>query len=175
MGWLVWAVDTLGEDRIPWVLIAFIGEADAAVTGHAVAVSLHCHHSSHSFGAHARRNRARLQPVLALLVDSIDLVKRSSDETLDWRNRLARASILSTCLLVEAAANCCVDSLPHHAKFRESIDKLQPLAKLETFLASPARDQLLIAAITASKKSMSYGSCVTPLYIPSGRSKKLGN
>lgn len=73
-------------------------------------------------------------PFWPLLVDAIDLTNRSTVEDAPSRDVLARTSILCTCLLIEAAANCCIDALPHQMKLREALDKLPALAKLELFL-----------------------------------------
>jgi hypothetical protein len=47
---------------------------------------------------------------------------------------LARASIISSMLTLEAAANCCLDVLPWPRALRDDIDKLPALSKLELFL-----------------------------------------
>ena len=47
---------------------------------------------------------------------------------------LARASIISSMLTLEAAANCCLDILPWPRALRDDIDKLPALSKLELFL-----------------------------------------
>jgi len=47
---------------------------------------------------------------------------------------LARASIMSSMLTIEAAANCCLDVVPWPRVLRDDIDKLPALSKLELFL-----------------------------------------
>lgn len=49
-------------------------------------------------------------------------------------NRYARSSVIAAALSVECAANCLIHSLELSATLRTELDKLSPLAKIETYL-----------------------------------------
>lgn len=73
---------------------------------------------------------------LDLLCDSVILAQRSFDvsEYDEAQFSLARASIMSSVFMLECAANCCLDCLPHGRRFLEDLDKLPFLSKFEVFL-----------------------------------------
>lgn len=56
---------------------------------------------------------------------------------------LARASIVSSMLTLECAANCCVDVLPWPRCLLDDIDKMPALSKLEIFLKSRDSEKML--------------------------------
>jgi len=73
--------------------------------------------------------------VMTLLTDSIRLAMEAQrfDDN-DFCNTLARASIVSSVLYVEACANCCVDLLQLPAQFAAEVDRMSTAAKLDLFL-----------------------------------------
>jgi hypothetical protein len=74
-----------------------------------------------------------------LLHDSINLlyaaydVDRETDDH-DIERAYSRGSMLSTLLLFECAANCCIDALHLDGQFANDVDKLPFLSKFELFL-----------------------------------------
>lgn len=73
--------------------------------------------------------------ITTLLADSISLAMESErHEDLDVRNTLARASIVSSVLFLEACANCCLDLLGLGTRFSDEVDRLPTIAKYDLFL-----------------------------------------
>jgi hypothetical protein len=74
-----------------------------------------------------------------LLYDAVLLAYMSSDlrkedESTTRPNSLARASVVSSILSFECAANCCIGSLSRSRALLDDIDKLPFLSKFELFL-----------------------------------------
>ena len=72
---------------------------------------------------------------MTLLTDSIRLAMEAQrfDDN-DFRNTLARASIVSSVLYVEACANCCIDLLELPSQFGAEVDRMSTAGKLDFFL-----------------------------------------
>ena len=73
--------------------------------------------------------------IATLVSDGVALAieaERNSD--LELQNALARASIVSSVLFLEASANCCIDLLALGGKFAGEIDRLPTIAKFDVFL-----------------------------------------
>ncbi|AWI79496.1 hypothetical protein CEW87_09010 [Parazoarcus communis] len=70
-----------------------------------------------------------------LLADAAFQHRCATAESDSFRmNRYARASVIAAALSVECAANCLIHSLELSATLRTELDKLSPLAKVETYL-----------------------------------------
>ena len=70
-----------------------------------------------------------------LVCDSIYQHKLANKESNSFHeNRHARSSIISSALLIESCANCLLSSLDISSKLGVDIDKLNVLAKFETYL-----------------------------------------
>jgi hypothetical protein len=82
-------------------------------------------------------------PFWPLLVDAIELAQKGRENAYPWRPRFARTSIMCSSLLPEAAANCCIESLAHQHQFRQAVDRLPALAKLELFLGLSVTGKML--------------------------------
>lgn len=73
--------------------------------------------------------------ISTLVADSIDLAMDAEiNGDIDQQNRLARASIVSSLLFLEATANCCLDLLNLGSRFASEIDRLPTIAKYDLFL-----------------------------------------
>ena len=77
------------------------------------------------------------QRALALIVDITLLLEESKLSQARWLGRsCARASITSSALLLECAANSCLFSLGLPAKLQDELDKLPAISKLDYYLFS---------------------------------------
>lgn len=73
--------------------------------------------------------------IATLVSDSIDLAMEAElHADHDFQHTLARASILSSALFVEACANACIDLLGLGSKFADEVDRLPTIGKLDLFL-----------------------------------------
>lgn len=78
-----------------------------------------------------------------LIYDAVQLIYLAdkfadfdADElNLYYYHTLCRSSIMSTSLLFECAANCCIDTLDFKGDFAKDVDKLAFLSKFELFLS----------------------------------------
>lgn len=68
--------------------------------------------------------------------------KALDNEDYDGMERYARASIINSTLLLECAANCCIDILNVSNSFKKDIDKLPALSKFEYFLSIRFSDKI---------------------------------
>lgn len=62
--------------------------------------------------------------------------QRKADDLSSLPSTLTRAAVISSCLLLECAANCCIDAMDKTGPFKDDIDKLPFLTKFEVFLDS---------------------------------------
>jgi hypothetical protein len=86
-----------------------------------------------------------------LFLDSVNLLFESLDTDMtDWefRQTLARGSILFSILLLEAAANTCIETLNLEGSMFNEIDKLPVIAKFDFFLRTNFRNKKLDRGIT---------------------------
>lgn len=75
------------------------------------------------------------QSFLQLLSDAIYFLRSSEIEEDKYHiQRFSRASILNSCLSIEAAANCCIYHLNCSKNYREEIEKLTSFAKLDLYV-----------------------------------------
>lgn len=82
--------------------------------------------------------------IRTLVADSIALaMDAESHSDIDQKNRLARASIVSSLLFLEASANCCLDLLNLGARFAGEVDRLPTIAKYDLFLRIRCRGRAL--------------------------------
>lgn len=73
--------------------------------------------------------------IATLLTDSISLARESEDHhDVDHRNTLARASVVTSMLYLEACANGCLAMLDLGTRLTEELDKLSTIAKFDVFL-----------------------------------------
>lgn len=80
--------------------------------------------------------------ITTLVSDSIALAMDSiSHDDYDLRSTLARASIISSALYLEACANCCLDLLDLGSRFSDEVDRLPTIAKYDFFLHMKFRDR----------------------------------
>lgn len=80
----------------------------------------------------------------SLIDDAIALAMESEvHDNFDLRNTLARASILSSVLFLEACANACLDTLNLGRRFSEEVDRLSTAGKFDFFLRLHPRSKPL--------------------------------
>lgn len=72
----------------------------------------------------------------------LDSERALENEDYDGMERYARASIINSTLLLECAANCCIDILNISSSFKNDIDKLPALSKYEYFLSIKFSDKI---------------------------------
>lgn len=74
-----------------------------------------------------------------LFHDSVNYLEESDKaiDIVDYEKvcRYGRSSIISSVLLLECCANCCIDILDLQSSYKDDIDKLPPLSKYEYFLS----------------------------------------
>lgn len=80
-----------------------------------------------------------------LLFDSIDMLRYSLDHSndFDFRNTLARSSMINSILLLELSANVCIESLELEKSISNEIDRLPILGKFDFYLRSNFRNKKL--------------------------------
>ena len=84
-------------------------------------------------------NEFRDQRSLTMIIDLALLLEQSEQAKGTWLgSAYARASILSSTLLIECVSNSCLFSLALPSKLIDELDKLPPLAKLDYYLFSVA-------------------------------------
>ncbi len=79
----------------------------------------------------------------AVLLAYISSDERQKDDSTTRPNSLARASVLSSILTLECAANCCLAALPWSRALLDDVDKLPFLSKFELFLTGLKQQKTL--------------------------------
>ena len=81
-----------------------------------------------------------------LLFDSIAFLLNAQEMSPvdDFRQSLARSSILFSILLLEAAANTCIEELDLEGAIHQEIDRLPTVAKFDFYLRSRFRTKKLV-------------------------------
>ena len=70
-----------------------------------------------------------------LISDAIALaIEAQNHSEIETQNTLARASIISSVLFLEACANCCLDMLALNQRFAADVDRLPTISKFDLFL-----------------------------------------
>lgn len=70
-------------------------------------------------------------PNLCTAIKLADLSKNAEDK--DVEHTLAKSAIIHCCFVIEAIANSLISNIGFQTKFEDSIEKLDPIAKLEFF------------------------------------------
>jgi hypothetical protein len=84
-----------------------------------------------------------------LLFDSIEMLFYSLDPNVDFdfRNTLARSSLINSILLLELSANICIESLELERSVFNEIDRLPILGKFDFYLRASFRNRKLIRGV----------------------------
>ncbi|WP_147297136.1 hypothetical protein [Chromobacterium vaccinii] len=80
-----------------------------------------------------------------LLLDSIEFLLDATDKDcdIDTSNKCSRVAIIYSLLLLEAAANTCIDHLDLERAIYNEIDRLPVLAKFDFYLRTNFRNRML--------------------------------
>lgn len=82
--------------------------------------------------------------ISSLIEDGIELAMESAvHDKIEFRHTLARASILSSVLFLEACANACIDALDLGRRFSDEIDRLSTAGKFDFFLRMRSKSKRL--------------------------------
>ncbi|WP_417451136.1 hypothetical protein [Kordiimonas sp.] len=85
----------------------------------------------------AANNTNHLKNFKMLLMDAVGFLTQAHQVNNNdfWgHTSSARASVISTCLLLECAANCCIDGLKLSKNLQAEVDRFSPLSKFEYFI-----------------------------------------
>ena len=93
-------------------------------------------------GSHGGDDFYSRKRFLDLLFDAVrfaeladDEQKASPDGPTEKEEMLARAAVIHACLMLECAANCCLDAMRVSKRLEEEVERLNPIAKFELYVA----------------------------------------